>query len=84
MSCAYAIPPLNARINEVLRLPRLTEAQTVQLESIPERIGVLIESIKEVLDADDGYSRLIGNINRLRGEIAAADARVDRLLKRIS
>ena len=84
MSCAYAIPRLNARINEVLRLPGLTEAQTVELESIPARIGVHIESIREALDADDAYSRLIEDMNRLRGEIAAADATVNRLLKRIA
>ena len=84
MSSAYAIPRLNGRITEVLRLPGLTEAQTAELESIPERIGILIESIQEALGADDGYSRLIENMNRLRREIAAADATVHRLLKRIA
>jgi hypothetical protein len=84
MSSAYAIPRLNGRITEVLRLPNLTQAQTAELKSIPKRIGVLIESIQEALGADDGYSRLIENMDRLRREIAEADASVHRLLKRIA
>jgi hypothetical protein len=84
MSSAYAIPRLNGRITEVLRLPNLTEAQTAELKSIPERIGVLIESMQEALGAGDGYSRLIENMDRLRREVAEADASVHRLLKRIA
>jgi hypothetical protein len=82
ITCIYAIPRLNKRINETLRLPNITVSETAEIDLIPGRIAVLIATVQESFDADDGYIRLINSLDRLCEQIAEADSTLDRLHKR--
>ena len=82
VTCIYAVPRLNRRINETLRRPNITGAEKAEIDSIPGRIEVLIAAVRESFDADDGYIRLIMNMDRLCEQIAKADATLDRLHRR--
>ncbi len=82
MTCIYAIPRLNRRINETLRLPNVTAAETAEIDLIKGRIEVLIAAVQESFDAHDGYIQLIKSIDRLCEQIAEADSSLDRLHKR--
>jgi phage terminase Nu1 subunit (DNA packaging protein) len=75
-----AIPRLLRKIDEVLKLPHVTEAQAVDIDSIKELIRTLILSIREAVD-DEDLNRLSASIDRLREKISAADRTLDRLLK---
>jgi len=82
MTCIYAIPRLNRRINDSLRLPDITLSETTEIDLIPGRIEVLIEAVQESVDVDDGYIGLIKSMDRLCQQIAEADSTLDRLHKR--
>jgi len=75
------MPRLIRRIDEVLKLPYITEARTVDIELISVRVGVVFTPIREAVDADEGYNRLIASTDPLRAEIVAGDAALDRMLK---
>jgi hypothetical protein len=77
---AGAIPRLLKKIDEVLKLPHVTEVQAVDIDSIKELVRTLILSIREAVD-DEDLNRLSASIDRLREEISAADRTLDRLLK---
>jgi hypothetical protein len=78
---ADAIPGLIARIDEVLKLPRLTEAQTLEIEAIAERIEALFRGIREAVN-DRNYDRVTACIDRLRDEITAGDATLERFVQK--
>jgi hypothetical protein len=80
MICANATPRLIRRIDKVLCLPNVTPVQTVEVESIGQRIGVLLRSIHAAVEADHSYEQLAASLDRLREEIAAADVTLNRLL----
>jgi hypothetical protein len=73
MTWAYITPRLIRRIDDVLCLPNVTPVQTVEVESIGQRIGVLLSSIHAAVEADYSYEQLTATLDCLREEIAAAD-----------
>ena len=75
-----AVPRLLTKINEVVKLPQMTAAQTAGIEAIAELVRTLLLSIREAVDSDD-YDRLIAATDRLREEVVKADETLDRLLK---
>ena len=58
----------------------LTEAQKFDLETMSDRIGIRFRSIQKVIESDGSYERLLASTDRLREEIAASEATLDRLL----
>jgi hypothetical protein len=78
---ADAIPALLRKIDVVLELSYLTETQTLDIELISVRVGMVFMSIRKATDTDESYDRLIASTDRLREEIVAADAALDSLLK---
>lgn len=78
MTWADALPHVMARIDKVLALPQITEAQTTYIESIVELVGTLLLAIRKAVDSDD-YDRTIASVDRLREEILSANATLDRL-----
>jgi hypothetical protein len=84
---AEEIARLIRRIHETLKLPNLTEAQTRDIELIPQRIGVSIKAIKEAAIAEGNGvlrdSQLVARTERLREEIAKANGILDELLMAI-
>ena len=69
-----------ARIDEVLRLPEITLAQATDIESIADTIGDVFLGIRQAVSAND-FDRLIACGDRLRDEIAIAEALLDRFIK---
>jgi hypothetical protein len=80
LTWAYATPRLIRRIDSALCLPHLTEAQKFDLETMSDRIGIRFRSIQKVIESDGSYERLLASTDRLREEIAASEATLDRLL----
>jgi len=78
---AAVIPGLLKKIDVVLELPHITEAQAFDIELIVVRIESVFMAIGEEVEADASYDRLIANIDRLGEEIKTADATLDQLLK---
>ena len=80
---AEEISRLIRRIDETLKLPNLTEAQTRDIELIPQRIGGSIKAIREAAIAEgNGVLRdqqLIASTGRLQEEIAKANGILDEL-----
>ena len=70
---AYITPRLIRRIDDALCLPNVTPVQTVEVESIGQRIGVLLRSIHAAVASDHGYEHLSASLDHLREEIAAAN-----------
>jgi|HubBroStandDraft_2_1064218.scaffolds.fasta_scaffold2528818_1 hypothetical protein len=75
------MPHLIGRIDDELRLPHITQAQTIEIELVPERVGIQRRAIQAAINADEAYARLIANIDRLRKDILEGEAAIDRLLK---
>jgi hypothetical protein len=84
---AEEIPRLIRRIDETLKLPNLTGAQTRDIELIPQRIGSSIKAIREAALVEGTRTireqKLVASIERLREEIAIANGILDELLKAI-
>lgn len=84
---AEEIPRLMRRIDGTLKLPNLTEAQTRDIELIPQRIGGYLKAISETAIAEgNGVLRdqqLVASTERLREEIAKANGILDELLMAI-
>jgi hypothetical protein len=82
---AEEISSLIRRIEETLKLPNLTEAQTRDIGLIPQRIGSSIKAIREAAIVAANRTvcepQLVASTERLREEIATANIILDRLLK---
>jgi hypothetical protein len=82
---AEEISSLIRRIDETLKLPHLTEAQTRDIELIRQRIGISIKAIGEAAIVERNRiireQQLIASTERLREEIAIANGIFDELLK---
>jgi hypothetical protein len=85
---AEEISSLIRRIDETLKLPNLTEAQTRDIELIPQRIGSSIRAIREATIAEGTRvlrdQQLVASTERLRQEIAIANEILDELLKALA
>ena len=81
MTWVDALPRVLAKIDQVSKLPDITETQANNIESMAERVGIIFLGIREAVDSDD-YDRTIAGVDRLRKEILTADTILDRLLKR--
>jgi hypothetical protein len=77
---AREMPRLIERADEVAALPRLTDIQTVYIESIPERLEGLLQAIHAAVDTDESYDCLTGSMDQLREEIKIANATLDLML----
>jgi hypothetical protein len=75
-----ALSRVVTRIDEVLKLPYVTETQATVIESIAKTVGTVFLGIREAVDSED-YDRLGASIDRLREELAAADPILDRFIK---
>ena len=84
---AEEISRLIRRIDETLKQPNLTEAQTHDIELIPQRVGSSIKAIREAALVEGTRTireqKLVASIERLREEIAIANGILDELLKAI-
>src|SRR5712671_504832 len=84
---AEEISRLIRRIDETLKLPNLTEAQTRDIELIPQRIGGSIKAIREAAIAEgNGVLRdqqLVASTRRLQEEIAKANGILDELFEAV-
>jgi hypothetical protein len=74
------MPHLLERIDEALDLPHLTEVQEFDLETMSDRIGIEFRAIQQVIELDGSYELLLASMERLREEIVASEATLDRLL----
>ena len=74
------IPRLLSKIDEVLRLPHLSDFHAVEVRAIAERIESLFLGIRDTVD-DRHYERLTATVDRLRREIALSETVLDQLLK---
>jgi hypothetical protein len=81
MTWAYAAPRLIRRIDDVRCLPNVTASQALEVESISERIGILLRAIHEVVEADESDERLTASMDCLREKVTSADATLNRLLR---
>jgi hypothetical protein len=63
------IPRLLSKIDEVLRLPHLSDFDTVEVRAIAERIESLFLSIRDTVD-DRHYELLTATVDRLHREVA--------------
>ena len=81
---AEEISRLIKRIHETLKLPNLGEAQTRDIESIPQRIGSSMKAIREAALVEGirtiREQKLVASIERLRAEIAIGNGILDELL----
>jgi hypothetical protein len=84
MTWANALPRLIQQIDEVASLPRLTEMQTSYVESIAERLGVLLRAIQAAVASDESYEHLTASVDQLREEIITATDTLDRMLQPLS
>jgi len=84
---AEGISRLIRRVHETLKLPNLTEAQTRDIELIPQRIASSVKAIREAALVEGNRTIqeqiLVASIDRLREEIAIANGILDELLKAI-
>jgi hypothetical protein len=80
MTSVDALPRVLAKIDQVLKLPDITETQAKHIESMAEIVGTIFLGIREAVDSDD-YDRTVAGVDRLREEILTADTILDRLLK---
>jgi hypothetical protein len=78
---ACRMPRLIRRIDDVLRLPQITDAQTIAIELLPERISIGLRVIQAAINADEDCDRLIASMDRLRENFLEGEAAIDRLLK---
>jgi|HubBroStandDraft_2_1064218.scaffolds.fasta_scaffold2152553_1 hypothetical protein len=76
-----AMPGLLRKLDVVLELSNLTATQRLDIELITVRIGSVFVSIGVAVDADASCERLLAIVDRLRDEMAAADATLEGLLK---
>ena len=79
---AEGISRLIRRIDETLKLPNLTEAQTRDIELIPQRIANSMKAIREAALVEGNSiqeQKLVASIERLREEIAIANGILDEL-----
>jgi hypothetical protein len=80
---AEEISSLIRRIDETLKLPNLSDAQTPDIELIAQRIGSSIRAIRDAANAEGngvlGEQQLAASTERLREEIATANMILDRL-----
>ena len=84
---AEGISRLIRRIDETLKLPNLTEAQTRDIELIPQRIASSMKAIREAALVEGNRTiqeqKLVASIERLREEIVIANGILEELLKAI-
>jgi|SRR6267378_6861364 hypothetical protein len=83
---AEGISRLIRRVHETLKLPNLTEAQTGDIELIPQRIASSMKAIREAALVEGNSiqeQKLVASIERLREEIAIANGILDELLRAI-
>jgi hypothetical protein len=82
---AEEISKLIRRIDETLKLPNLAEAQTSDIEVIPQRIGSSIKAIREAALVEGNRTirdqRLIASTERRWEEIAIATGILDECLR---
>jgi hypothetical protein len=81
MTWADAMPRLIQRVDEVACSPTLTDAQAVYIESITERLGDLLQTIRAAVASDECDECLIAGVDDLRREITTASDTLDRILK---
>ncbi|HEY1851689.1 MAG TPA: hypothetical protein VGG60_11735 [Candidatus Binataceae bacterium] len=74
------IPRLLGKIDEVLRLPHLSDFHAVEVRAIAERIESLFLSIRDTVEGRH-YELLTATVDRLHRESALGEAALDRLLK---
>jgi phage terminase Nu1 subunit (DNA packaging protein) len=74
------IPRLLSKVDEVLRLPHLSDFHAVEVRAIAERIESLFLSIRDSVD-DRHYELLTATVDRLHREIALGETILDQLLK---
>lgn len=79
MTWADALPRLLSKIDKVLKMSEVSEAQATEIASMTELVGSVFLGIREAVDSDD-YDRLLASVERLREEILTANAILDRLL----
>lgn len=81
---AEEISRLIRRIDETLKMPNLTEAQTRDIELISRRIGVSVQAIREAAIAEGNGllhdQQLVASTERLQEELAKANEILDELL----
>jgi hypothetical protein len=75
------IPALIRRIDRVLCVSGISDTMTAETESIADRIGLLLVAIRETINRDESYEQLTASVDRLRVEIAASEATLDRWLR---
>jgi hypothetical protein len=80
---ADALSRVLVRIDEVLKLPEITLARATDIESIADTIGDVFLGIRQAATAND-LDRLIACGDRLREEIAIAEALLYRFIKPIN
>jgi hypothetical protein len=80
MTWGDALSRILAKIDQMLQSPNITVAQATDVESISDHVGIVIQGIKEAVRTND-YDRLIASVDRLREEIATAEASLDRMLR---
>jgi hypothetical protein len=73
------LPRVLSKIDRVLKLSYITEAQAADIESIAELVRTVLLELREAVEADD-YDRMIASVDRLHEGITTADATLDRLL----
>ena len=78
---AGAIPRLFAKIDLVLRQPRVAQYQAIEVKSIAVRVEHLFLAIQEAAARKD-LDRLLANVDRLQREVGAGNAMLDRTLDR--
>jgi len=79
---AEGISRLIRRVHETLKLPNLTEAQTRDIELIPQRIASSMKAIREAALVEGNSiqeQKLVASIERLQEEIAKANGILDEL-----
>ena len=79
---AEGISRLIRRVHETLKLPNLTEAQTRDIELIPQRIASSMKAIRETALVEGNSiqeQKLVASIERLQEEIAKANGILDEL-----
>ena len=74
------IPRLLSKIDEVLRLPHLSDFHVIKVRAIAKRIESLFLSIRENVN-DRHYELLTATVDRLHREIALGETALDQLLK---
>ena len=80
MSWGDALSSILAKIDELLKSPEITVAQATDVQTIADNVGIIMRGIGEAARTND-YHRLDASVERLREEIVAAAATLERLLK---